>query len=108
LTHPRFLRLYKQILKPDGIIHLKTDSPKLYGFTKRVAELYGLSIVADHTDITQIEAIPELRIKTHYEKLDIAGRNTVHYLAFTLPDTIPDHDEALQEELKLTENPETT
>ncbi|MCP6756551.1 hypothetical protein NL533_33500, partial [Klebsiella pneumoniae] len=25
LTHPRFLRLYRQIMKPGGIIHLKTD-----------------------------------------------------------------------------------
>jgi tRNA (guanine-N7-)-methyltransferase len=30
LTHPKFLRLYQQILKPGGTIHLKTDSPDLY------------------------------------------------------------------------------
>src|SRR5690606_24741543 len=27
LTHPRFLRLYQQFLKPGGLVHLKTDSP---------------------------------------------------------------------------------
>jgi tRNA (guanine-N7-)-methyltransferase len=36
LTHPKFLRLYQQILKPGGIIHLKTDSPDLYQYTKLV------------------------------------------------------------------------
>jgi tRNA (guanine-N7-)-methyltransferase len=36
LTHPRFLRLYNHFLKPGGLIHLKTDSPDLYHFTKTV------------------------------------------------------------------------
>lgn len=35
LTHPRFLRLYQEILKPGSKIHLKTDSPDLYYFTKK-------------------------------------------------------------------------
>ena len=51
LTHPRFLRMYQQILKPGGFIHLKTDSPDLYLFTKKVAELYGLNIVEDMDDV---------------------------------------------------------
>ena len=32
-------------------IHLKTDSPDLYRFTKRVAELYGLAIVEDSDNL---------------------------------------------------------
>src|ERR1700730_506101 len=32
LTHPRFLRLYQSILKPGGVVHLKTDSPSLFYF----------------------------------------------------------------------------
>ena len=46
----------------------------------------------------------ELKIKTHYEQLDIAGSNKIFYLSFSLPNLIPDLDEALQEELKQTEN----
>src|SRR5690606_30102571 len=38
LTHPYFLRLYQQILGRDGTIHLKTDSPDLYLFTKLVID----------------------------------------------------------------------
>jgi tRNA (guanine-N7-)-methyltransferase len=104
LTHPQFLRLYKQVLKIDGCLHLKTDSPELYQFTKRVIELYNLITVEDCADVYASNPAEILQIKTHYEALDIAQRNTIHYLKFKLPLTITDMDEALQEELKLTEN----
>jgi tRNA (guanine-N7-)-methyltransferase len=90
LTHPKFLRLYQQILIPGGRINLKTDSPDLYQFTKLVIDLYGCKV---HTDIdnvfSQQEVSPELAIKTHYESLDIAGSNRIHYLSFSLPDQLP-------------------
>jgi tRNA (guanine-N7-)-methyltransferase len=90
LTHPKFLRLYQQILIPGGRINLKTDSPDLYQFTKLVIDLYGCNV---HTDIdnvfSQQEVSPELAIKTHYESLDIAGSNRIHYLSFSLPDQLP-------------------
>jgi tRNA (guanine-N7-)-methyltransferase len=47
LTHPKFLRLYQQILKPNGLIHLKTDSPDLYQFTKLVIDLYNCKLTQD-------------------------------------------------------------
>jgi tRNA (guanine-N7-)-methyltransferase len=99
LTHPKFLRLYQQLLAPGGLIHLKTDSPDLYDFTKLVIALYGGVLHTDLPDITgQREAIPELAIKTHYESLDIAGSNRIHYLAFSLPDQLPSKEK--EEELK--------
>ncbi len=86
LTHPKFLRLYKQFLVPGGLIHLKTDSPDLYHFTKLVIESYSCTLHADCNDVYQQELITdELKIKTHYESLDIAGSNRVHYLCFSLP-----------------------
>lgn len=98
LTHPRFLRLYQQILKPGGLIHLKTDSPDLYHFTKTVIELYGLTIVEDCNDVYRQPLIKdELKIKTHYESLDIAQSNKIHYLKFSLPGVIQDIDDQLQE-----------
>ena len=103
LTHPKFLRLYYQVLKPYGKIHLKTDSPDLYRFTKKVIDMYGCSV---HIDIDDVYAEPgvakELQIKTHYESLDIAGSNRVHYLCFSLPERLPskEMDAALQQFLK--------
>jgi len=85
LTHPKFLRLYQQILKDGAAINLKTDSPALYKFTKTVIELYELELLEDIDDVYALEnRKPELEIKTHYEKLDIAQSNRVHYLRFRL------------------------
>jgi tRNA (guanine-N7-)-methyltransferase len=103
LTHPKFLRLYQHILIPGGKLHLKTDSPQLYRFTKRVIELYHCTLLHDTDDLyAQPHRPPELLLQTHYESLDIAGSNRVHYLCFTLPQTLPgtELDALLHEELK--------
>lgn len=103
LTHPKFLRLYKEFLTPNGFLHLKTDSPHLYRFTKLIIEKYNCKLIEDISDIYSDQQIrQELKIKTHYESLDIAGSNRVHYLKFSLPEILPgkENDKALQEFLK--------
>ena len=102
LTHPKFLRLYQEILAINGKIHLKTDSPDLYHFTKEVIAMHKLSLVADLDDVYGTEGrMPELNIKTHYEGLDIAGSNRIHYICLTLPDQkLADMDEELKQKLK--------
>lgn len=98
LTHPKFLRLYQQILKNNGVIHLKTDSPNLYQFTKTVIDLYQLPLLVDYNDVYTSENIwEELKIKTHYESLDIAKSNRIHYLQFKINKELPI---ALDEKLK--------
>ena len=90
LTHPKFIRLYQQILKPGGHIHLKTDSPVLYQFTKWVIDMYGLELLEESADIHSAPMKEELAIRTHYESLDIAQSKKVYYLNFTLPEgTLP-------------------
>ena len=46
-----------------------------------------------HKDIDDVyrqnEIANELQIKTHYESLDIAGSNRIHYICFSLPDDFP-------------------
>jgi tRNA (guanine-N7-)-methyltransferase len=97
LTHPKFLRAYQQLLKPGGLIHLKTDSPVLYRFTKEVISLYNLPLHYSTDNLYQKETISEeLKIKTHYEGLDIAQSNRIHYLQFSLPATaLPVEPDAL-------------
>jgi len=98
LTHPRFLRLYQKFLQPGGLIHLKTDSPDLYNFTKTVIDFYELDLVTDYDDV-YIQQNPgsELLIKTHYEVLDIAQSDRVHYLRFRIDNELPlDKDEVLK------------
>jgi tRNA (guanine-N7-)-methyltransferase len=101
LTHPRFLRLYHNVLSANGRIHLKTDSPALYHFTKRVIGLYHLETVEDCSDVYALPDVkPELNIKTHYEALDIAQSKKIHYLQFVLPGEIINNDETLHQILK--------
>lgn len=102
LTHPRFLRLYAQLLKQGGCVHLKTDSPKLFLFTKRIIELFGLLLVEINNDIyANKESNPALTIKTHYESLDIAQSKRIHYLQFKLTTPLTNlNDNQLQEILK--------
>ena len=86
LTHPKFLRKYHSFLAPGSPIHLKTDSPVLYTFTKKVIELLGATVVKDYSDVYTQAAEPELlQIKTHYEGLDIAQSGKIFYLQFVLP-----------------------
>jgi tRNA (guanine-N7-)-methyltransferase len=99
LTHPEFLRKFQQIMAPGGYIHLKTDSPDLYLFTKKVIEMYGLPLREDIPDIAAMARIPpDLAIKTHYEGLDISGSRRIHYLKFGLSVGMDsDMDKELQE-----------
>lgn len=98
LTHPKFLRLYQQLLQQDGLINLKTDSPDLYHFTKTVIDLYQLECLVDFDDAyKQANIKDELKIKTHYERLDIAQSNRIHYLQFRINKELP---LALDEKLK--------
>ena len=89
LTHPQFLRRYHQILKPGGLIHLKTDSPDLYYFTKEVCIMFNCKIHTDYEDLYEQQNLKEeLMIKTHYENLDIAQSKRVHYICFSLPEVL--------------------
>lgn len=99
LTHPKFLRLYQQILKENGSVHLKTDSPDLYQFTLAVIGLFDLELI-EHTDqvYAQENIKPELMIKTHYEALDIAQSNRIHYISFRINKELPkEKDETLKQ-----------
>jgi tRNA (guanine-N7-)-methyltransferase len=99
LTHPRYLRLYQQILRKDGLVNLKTDSPDLYQFTKIVIELFGIELLKDLDNVyATSDTHPDLKIQTHYEKLDIAQSNKIHYLQFKLnKELVVEKDEILKQ-----------
>ncbi len=90
LTHPKFLRLYQQMLRENGTINLKTDSPDLYNFTKTVINLFELELLIDYDDAyKQPNISQELYIKTYYESLDIAQSKRIHYLKFKINKPLP-------------------
>lgn len=97
LTHPRFLRLYHKFLKSNGKINLKTDSPDLYNFTLDVINIYGFTIIENRDNLySDLNINDSLKIKTHYEKMDIARSERTHFLSFSLPHDIPEKDSVLK------------
>lgn len=60
--------MYGHFLRPGGVINLKTDSPFLYEYTKRLAELNGFEILMITDDLYgNGMADPVSSIKTYYE-----------------------------------------
>ncbi len=99
LTSPLFLPRYKQVLKPGGVVHLKTDSPLLYEYTleriaanKLTVHEQSANVYADlvHRVSPQEQAV--LNIKTYYEQMWLAEGRTIHYVRFDL-DNYPTHGE---------------
>ena len=89
LTHPDFLARYQRILKPGGIIHLKTDSEFLHGYTLGYLQGAGHEIITAHHDIygaPEYEpGTPLLRdVRTYYEELFSAKGKTITYIKFRL------------------------
>lgn len=88
LTGTRFLSLYRDILTPDGLIHLKTDSPFLYTYTRLMAEHNRLPIEVDTDDLYNGDGAltgPILDIKTFYEQQWLDRGLTIKYLRLRLP-----------------------
>jgi tRNA (guanine-N7-)-methyltransferase len=88
LTHPRFLKLYKQILKPGGLVHFKTDDTDLFEFTVSMLPQVGITPLTIERDVHgNNEAADYLKnIRTYYENLFMAKGRTIKYTCFTLDD----------------------
>ncbi len=87
LTHPKFLSKYQNILEPETVIHLKTDSRELYDFTLETIQEYGCKLQENVYDIySDGEAEYPLCIKTYYEKMHLADQRTISHVSFCLPE----------------------
>lgn len=84
LTSPKFLELYKSLLKTGATINLKTDSPELYEFTKEVIEEEQLILHRDIADVyKEFPNDPELSIRTYYEGMHLKEGRTIRFLSFS-------------------------
>lgn len=85
LTSSIFLNKYRNFLKKEGVIHLKTDSNFQYTYTSALVHKNNLEIVAETDDLYKSEILNEtLQIKTFYEKQWLSRGITIKYLAFKL------------------------
>lgn len=85
LTHPVFLERYSNILQDNGLIHLKTDSQFLHGYTLGIIEGHQHHLEdAEHDIYNAVLKRENMEIKTNYEKLFLAKNMPISYLRFRL------------------------
>ncbi|MDD4225464.1 MAG: tRNA (guanosine(46)-N7)-methyltransferase TrmB [Mariniphaga sp.] len=85
LTSTHFLKKYQQILKKNGIIHLKTDSNYQYSYTSMLVHLNSFELLAKTNDLYKSEFLNDtLQIQTYYEKQWRSRGIPIKYLAFRL------------------------
>lgn len=86
LTSTRFLNLYRGLLRPDGIVNLKTDSPFLYEYTRRLVDLNGFEVLMNTDDLYgKGLADPVTSIKTYYEQQWLSRGKKIKLISFRLP-----------------------
>lgn len=91
LSSPLFIERYRKILKPGGLVHMKTDSDLLFEYTEEEIktqpydlleltwDLYGE--LPENIDPTTREIF---HIKTHYEKLFTSRGSVIKYCKFKI------------------------
>lgn len=84
LTSPRFLSIYKRLLKPGGYVRLKTDNTGFYEFTlEEVLQRDDITDLKFSDDVYNSELRPEcFDIKTKYEQMFAAKGERIKYLRF--------------------------
>lgn len=93
LTSTFFMARYQQFVQPNGLIHLKTDSPFLYTYTAEMLRLNGYKILVDTQDLYRpltlkdrcAEGLQDASaLQTHYEQQWLSRGMTIKYLRWEL------------------------
>ena len=90
LTSTYFMQRYHRIVKPGGLIHLKTDSPFLYTYTTEMLRLNPYPVVAQTDDLYAdsldfIDVFKDARaLQTHYEKQWLDRGMKIKYIEWRL------------------------
>jgi tRNA (guanine-N7-)-methyltransferase len=86
LTSTYFMERYRRFLKPDGLIHLKTDSNFMFTYTKCMIEENHLPVEFITEDLYGSGLDDDiLGIKTYYEQQWLDRGLTIKYIKFHLP-----------------------
>ena len=91
LSSPRFIERYKQILKPGGIVHMKTDSDLLFEYTENEIKSQPYKCLELTWDLygelqDKIDPVTKgvMHIKTHYETLFTNKGSVIKYCKFRI------------------------
>jgi tRNA (guanine-N7-)-methyltransferase len=86
MTNTVFLKRYKAILKPEGIVNLKTDSEFMHGYTLGLLHGEGHEIIYSNHDVYKQEGSPEevTSIQTFYESQYLEHNKPITYIRFKI------------------------
>lgn len=86
MTNPVFLERYKKILKPKGVVNLKTDSEYMHGYTLGLLQGLGHKILYANHDVYKNEGAPPevLEIQTFYENQYLQNGKPITYIQFRI------------------------
>ncbi|MEP1490539.1 MAG: tRNA (guanosine(46)-N7)-methyltransferase TrmB [Algibacter sp.] len=88
MTNTEFLERYKQILKPDGVVNLKTDSEFMHGYTLGLLHGAGHDVLYANHNVYKQEGSPEdvTSIQTFYESQYLEVNKPITYIRFKIKD----------------------
>lgn len=86
MTNETFLERYKKILKPDGVVNLKTDSEFMHGYTLGLLHGAGHEVLYANHDVYKQEGSPEevTSIQTFYESQYLEHNKPITYIRFKI------------------------
>ena len=86
MTNLKFLERYKKILKPGGIMHLKTDSEFMHGYTLGLLHGAGYEVLYANHDVYRQAGSPNevTDIQTHYESMYLEENKPITYIRFKI------------------------
>lgn len=86
LTSTRFMELYQQFVKENGIIHLKTDSNFMFQYTVEMIKANQYPVIFQNNDLYHSDFSDDkiLSIKTFYEQQWLERGLTIKYIKFNL------------------------
>lgn len=86
MTNSEFLQLYKKILKPNGLVNLKTDSEFMHGYTLGLLHGEGHEVLYANHNVYKNEGAPNevTSIQTFYEKQYLEINKAITYIRFKI------------------------
>ncbi len=86
MTNAEFLDRYKKILKPSGLMHLKTDSEFMHGYTLGLLHGLGHEVIYANHNIYKNEGAPAevTGIQTFYESQYLEVNKPITYIKFRI------------------------